>query len=92
MVPAAGDCIVAGYEDLRRQALHNPAAPSGLGWAVLVRQGTAVWMKLCAESLTAQPQTEASHPAAAVLPYYVRSETVQILTAMAVGCWQEARA
>lgn len=93
MVLSAGDCIVAGYEDLRHQALHNPAAPSGLGWAVLVRQGMAVWMKLCAESLTARPQTEAPRPAAeAVLPYYVRSEMVQILTAMAVGCWREARA
>jgi hypothetical protein len=93
MIPAAGDALVAGYEDLRHQALHNPAAPSGLGWAVLVRQGMAVWMKLCAESLTARPQTEAPRPATVVvLPYYVRSEMVQILTAMAVGCWQEARA
>jgi len=93
MIPAAGDSIVAAYEDLRHQVLHNPAAPSGLGWAVLVRQGMAVWTKLCAESLTARPQTEAPRPAtASVLPYYVRSEMVQILTAMAVGCWQEARA
>jgi hypothetical protein len=92
-VPVAGDSIVAGYEDLRHHALHNPAASSGLGWAVLVRQGMPVWMKLCAESLTARPKTEASRPAAdAVLPCYVRSEMVQILTAMALGCWQEAKA
>lgn len=93
IVFAAGESIVAGYEDLRHQALHNPAAPSGLGWAVLVRQGMAVWMRLCAESLTARPQTQASRPATeGILPCYVRSEMVQILTSMAVGCWQEVRA
>lgn len=90
--PAAGEDAIAGYENLRRQALHNPSAPSGLGWTVLVRQGMAVWMKLCTESLPARPKTETPRSNAdALLPCYVRSELVQILTAMALTCWQEAK-
>jgi hypothetical protein len=71
----------------------NSAAPSGLGFAVLVREGMAAWMRHCAEFLAARPHTETLRPVAeAVLPDFVRNEVVQILTAMAMGCFQEARA
>jgi hypothetical protein len=82
---------VAGYEDLRQQALDGGASRQGLGMVLFLRQGMVAWMMAWLEANSPAPQEKRLWPGVRV-PENQRSEVVAILAAMALSHWEEARA
>lgn len=82
--------LVAGYEDLRRQALDGGAYHQGLGMVLFLRQGMVAWMMAWLESNSPAPQAQKPRHGGRI-PENHRSEIVGILAAMALSHWQEAR-
>lgn len=92
-ISIAAPAILAGYEELRRQALHK-ADPMhrGAGLALFVRQGMRSWMQAwsrCRPSVPSKPQIKTS--VEQVSPIQGSRELVSILASMALGSRQEAR-
>jgi hypothetical protein len=83
-------CLVAGYEELRRQVL---SGYRGSGWALFLRRGMKEWMN--AFSICAAPTpTKVFVPTdgAASIPQGLRTEVVLILAGMLLHGRQEAHA
>jgi len=83
--------MVAGYEDLRRQALDSGVYHQGLGMVLFLRQGMVAWMKAWIESKAPAPQEQMPSPGLRV-PENHRSEIIVIMAAMALSHWREATA
>ena len=81
---------MAGYEDLRRQALDGGGCHHGLGMALLLRQGMVAWMTAWMESNSRVPENWRLTPAVAV-PEDRHGEIVAILATMALNHCQEMR-
>ena len=87
----AKENLLAAYEDLRSRILGSAGGSrAGFGLAVLVGQGMAAWME--ALSQPAAVVSERVHQQCRsdlVVPLDLRAEAARILTAMAVGNFQE---
>jgi hypothetical protein len=82
---------VARYEQLRRDALNRGSeVSSGIGLAVLLRQGLRAWMRACGSVLPLSVNQVAQPAPVSSLPFDVRTQTVLILAGMLVGNRSEA--
>jgi len=71
---------VAGYEELRRQALGGYRGP---GLALLVRHGLKMWIETCSNCAVGAPlRKERPVQNQAAIPAGVRSEVVALLAGM----------
>ena len=89
-VSSSHGAYVAGYEELRRQALISHRGP---GLAVLMRRGVAAWMNVCSArsaSLPAKPYTQPE--AEPVIPQDLHTDIVLILAGILLHGFLEARA
>lgn len=79
------------YEDLRRQVLDEQArGRGGLGYALFLRKGMAVWMDAWARCTPQDVQRETSPAGASdLVPPGLRSEMVMVLATMALSHLQE---
>ena len=83
----------AAYEDLRSRMLGSAGGSrGGFGLAVFVRQGMAAWMEVLSQpaAFVAERLHEQGRSDLAA-PLDLRAEAARILTAMAVGNFQEMR-
>jgi hypothetical protein len=82
--PAAEE-IVVRYEDLRRHIIEGFGSRPRLGLAVLLRDGLAAWMTVCAPVASAvRPAPDPSDGAAHRLSDEAHADLVHVLTAMAL--------
>jgi hypothetical protein len=72
--------LIAQYEDLRGQAVANPAGVRSLGYALFIRQGMAAWARAW-RSYAIEPPTPASPPATAhhPVPLELRTQVAVVL-------------
>jgi hypothetical protein len=88
LVPTSGDALVFEYEELRRVALGAFRSPSqGVGFALLLRRGMAVWMDACTTAAAAPSRQPVSKQDR--LPPDLRGEVALVLAAMALACPSE---
>jgi hypothetical protein len=81
---------VAGYEELRRQALIRQRGP---GLAVLIRHGVAAWMNACSACSASLPAKSYTQPEAEpVIPQGLHTEIVLILAGILLHGFLESRA
>jgi hypothetical protein len=81
----------ARYEQLRGDALNRGSdVSSGIGLAVLLRQGLTGWMRACGSVLTPSVNQLAQPAPVSSLPFDVRTQTVLILAGMLLGNRLEA--
>ena len=86
--PPKDEALIAGYEELRRQALIGQASA---GLAVFIRRGMREWMHSCSGWTWLLPaeacaQTEAEP----VIPQGLQTEIILILAGMLLHGFQEA--
>jgi hypothetical protein len=86
--PPKDEALVAGYEELRRQAL---IGHGGTGLAVFIRRGMREWMHACSRpnsppAAKAYARTEAEP----VIPQGLQPEIILILAGMLLHGFQEA--
>ena len=86
------DDPVAGYEDLRRQAVGAPGLHNGLGMVLFLRQGMTAWMKARLQATSARagsscPRGDSDER----IPLDLRGEAALILAGMALGGLQGGR-
>lgn len=82
---AASTTLLAGYEDLRRQAL-DELPSGGLGMTLLLTQGIGAWMKACPASTLPVSENVPLQPSIpVVLAGDLRGEIVRILASMALA-------
>jgi hypothetical protein len=73
------------YEALRRYALDGGAGPRGLGVALLMRHGMAVWIRAWSACTGPPPAARPrADDATLVMPDDVRREVTQLLVTMAL--------
>ena len=91
IVPEPGEALVSEYEDLRRVALGGLRGPSqGVGFALLLRRGMAVWMDACMKAATSLSRLRpVSRQEQHLLPPDLRGEVAMVLAAMALACPSE---
>lgn len=90
MVPTSGDALVSEYEELRRVALGALRSPSqGVGFALLLRRGMAVWMDACTKAASLSGLRPVSKQEDRLLPPDLRGEVASLLAAMALACPSE---
>ena len=83
--PPASAELVVRYEDLRRHIIEGVGSRPRLGLAVVLREGLAAWMTVCAPA--ASPVLPAPDPregAAHRLSDEAHADLVHVLTAMAL--------
>jgi hypothetical protein len=86
----SNEAFVAGYEDLRRQALISPRGP---GVVVLVRRGVQAWMSaFAAGGVPLSPERFTPTEAGPAIPQGLHTEIVLILVGMLLHGCQEALA
>ena len=86
--PSQG-AYVAGYEELRQQALIKGRGP---GLVVLVRHGVFAWMNACSVGRASLPAKSYSQTVAEpVIPPRLHPDIVQILAGMLLHGYLEAR-
>lgn len=91
-MPTSGDVLVSKYEELRRVALGALRGPSqGVGFALLVRRGMAVWMDACTKAAAGSSSRlrPLSKQEDRLLPPDLRGEVALVLAAMALACPSE---
>ena len=77
--------IVVRYEDLRRHIIEGVGSRPRLGLAVVLREGLAAWMTVCAPAASAVlPAPDPSEGAAHRLSDEAHADLVHVLTAMAL--------
>lgn len=87
--PTSGDALVSEYEELRRVALGALRGPSqGVGFALLLRRGMAVWMDACTKASSSRLRP-VSKQEDRLLPPDLRGEVALLLAAMALACPSE---
>ena len=81
----ASEEIVVRYEDLRRHIIEAFGSRPRLGLAVVLREGLAAWMTICAPAASAVlPAPDPSDGAAHRLSDEAHADLVHVLTAMAL--------
>jgi hypothetical protein len=83
----ASEALVAGYEELRRNALGRAGrSDRGIGFALFLRSGMAGWMTMRA-ALPRPPDAASRRSAAdqAVVPQDLRVEVATLLAEMALS-------
>jgi hypothetical protein len=89
---SAGDQLVIGYEELRRQALDRyPGIYPRPGLALLLQRGMRAWMEVSSICPT-PPSSPTARPSShePVLASEQRGEMVMVLASMALHRYQEA--
>ena len=82
------EALIAGYEELRRQALTGHA---GAGLAVFIRRGMWEWMHACSGWTSPLPAEAFAHTEAEpVIPQGLQTEIILILAGMLLHGFQEA--
>ena len=82
------EALIAGYEELRRQALIGHA---GAGLAVFIRRGMSEWMHACSGWASPLPAEAFAHTEAEpVIPQGLQTEIILILAGMLLHGFQEA--
>lgn len=77
--------LVAGYEDLRRDALGVRGPRRGIGFSLFLRSGMAAWMAACA-AMPRPPESAVRKPAVAqLMPQDFRVEVATLLAEMALS-------
>jgi hypothetical protein len=91
IVPASGDALVSEYEALRGVALGGLRGPSqGVGFALLLRRGMAVWMDACTKAAASSSRLRPlSRQEQCLLPPDLRGEVAMVLATMALACPME---
>lgn len=91
IVPTSGDALVSEYEELRRVALGALRSPSqGVGFALLLRRGMAVWMDACTKAAACSSRLRpVAKQEDRLLPPELRGEVALLLAAMALACPSE---
>ena len=80
------DDPVAGYEDLRRQAVGAPGLHNGLGMVLFLRQGMTAWMKARLQATSARVGSSCRRgDSDERIPLDLRGEAALILAGMALG-------
>lgn len=91
-ISTTNDDAVAGYEDLRRQAMGAPGFHNGLGMVLFLRQGMAAWMKARLQATSARAESSRRRGEADErIPLDLRGEAALILAGMALGGLQGGR-
>ena len=82
------EALIAGYEELRRQAL---IGHGGTGLAVFIRRGMSEWMHACSRPNSPPPaKGYARAEAEPVIPEDLQPEMILILAGMLLHGFQEA--
>ena len=91
-VAGANDGAVAGYEDLRGQAVGAPGFHNGLGMVLFLRQGITAWMKARLQATSARAGSSCGRgDSDERIPLDLRGEAALILAGMALGGLQGGR-
>jgi hypothetical protein len=86
--PPKDEALIAGYEELRRQALIGHA---GAGLAVFIRRGMREWMHASSGWASPLPAAAFAHTEAkSVIPQNLQMEIILILAGMLLHGFQEA--
>ena len=86
--PLESEALIAGYEELRRQAL---TGHYGAGLAVFMGRGMQAWIDACSGPIPPLPSKLcARSEAELVIPQGLQTEIVLILTGMLLPGWREA--
>ena len=81
----ASEEIIVRYEDLRHHIIEGFGSRPRLGLAVVLREGLAAWMTVCAPTASAAlPAPDPSDGAAHRLSDEAHADLVHVLTAMAL--------
>lgn len=81
----ASEEILIRYEDLRRHIIEGFGSRPRLGLAVVLREGLAAWMTVCAPATSpVLPAPDPSDGAAHRLSDEAHADLVHVLTAMAL--------
>ena len=84
------EALLAGYEDLRRQAVAGRDGPGGLGETLLRSRGVAAWIRAWTALLPpAEPRRASASRSGGVSPGTGRGEIAAILARMALGAREE---
>ena len=84
------DGATAGYEGLRRAVLEGGGAERELGFALLIRQGMAGWIRAWAARVgPARPAEGPVRGTGIAVPAGVRGEMTHLLVTMALGATRE---
>ena len=85
--PSKDEALIAGYEEMRRQALIG----HGTGLAVFIRRGMREWMHACSGWTSPLPAEAFAHTEAeSVIPQGLQTEIILILAGMLLHGFQEA--
>ena len=91
-VAGANDGAVAGYEDLRCQAVGAPGFHNGLGMVLFLRRGMTAWMKARLQVTSARAGSPCRRgDSDERIPLDMRGEAALILAGMALGGLQGGR-
>jgi len=89
LVGPINDTLIAGYEELRRQALDGYRGP---GLAFLLRHGMKTWMETCSDSAATVPApAQECISREVVIPTGARAEFVVLLAGMILHNHTEGR-
>ena len=91
-VAEANNGAVAGYEDLRCQAVGVSGFHNGLGMVLFLRQGMTAWMKARLQATSARAGSSCRRgDSDERIPLDLRGEAALILAGMALGGLQGGR-
>jgi hypothetical protein len=86
IMPPSGEAILSECEELRRVALAGTIGPSrGVGFALLLRRGMAVWMEACVTAASPSRSRPVPRQDHHLVPADLRSEVALVLAAMALA-------
>ena len=86
-LPEESETLLAGYEELRRQALGGLC---GAGFAVMMHRGMRAWMNAFSGTCASRPAQVCTRSEQLLIPQGLQTEIVLILSGMLLHC-QEAR-